>query len=308
MRELDRRHEGHALQPRAVHGTCAAGRVAGRRPRPSSPEAAEQSMEAALEQFQLADELGFDWITLAEHHYAPLSLTPNPMVMAGAVSQRVRRAKIALLGANLAEPQPGARRRGVRDGRRPDRWAPVAGLLRGTATEYVTYGTNPAESRERFEEALRSSLRAWTEPQPFGWLGRYYEYRTIRSGRARCSSRTRRSSCPARARSRASSRPATACTWVSRSPRCRWPARRRATTGEQARPRRGGSRRATTCSTGCPSTWPRRTRRPSTISGRRRPRRGPPRTASHRAVGEAVARAGYYGRDAAAQRGRLRGA
>ena len=62
-----------------------------------APEAAEQSMDAAFEQFQLADALGFDWITLAEHHYAPLSLTPNPMVMAGAVSQRVRRAKIALL-------------------------------------------------------------------------------------------------------------------------------------------------------------------------------------------------------------------
>ncbi len=55
----------------------------------------------------------------------------------------------------------------------------VAGMLRGTATEYVTYGTNPAESRERFEEALQLILRAWTEPQPFGWLGRFYEYRTV---------------------------------------------------------------------------------------------------------------------------------
>jgi len=29
-----------------------------------SPEAAEQSMDAAFEQFRLADELGFDWITV----------------------------------------------------------------------------------------------------------------------------------------------------------------------------------------------------------------------------------------------------
>jgi alkanesulfonate monooxygenase SsuD/methylene tetrahydromethanopterin reductase-like flavin-dependent oxidoreductase (luciferase family) len=55
----------------------------------------------------------------------------------------------------------------------------VAGMLRGTSNEYVTYGVNPAESRERFVEALRLIVRAWTEPQPFGWLGRHYEYRTV---------------------------------------------------------------------------------------------------------------------------------
>jgi len=43
----------------------------------------------------------------------------------------------------------------------------------------VTYNVNPAESRDRFEEALRLIVQAWTEPQPFGWQGRYYEYRTI---------------------------------------------------------------------------------------------------------------------------------
>jgi len=35
-----------------------------------SAGAALESMEAGLEQFLLADELGFDWITLAEHHQA----------------------------------------------------------------------------------------------------------------------------------------------------------------------------------------------------------------------------------------------
>jgi len=58
-------------------------------------------MQASLEQFELADQLGFDWVTVAEHHFAPMSLTPNPMVMAGALTQRVKRAKIALLGSNI---------------------------------------------------------------------------------------------------------------------------------------------------------------------------------------------------------------
>src|SRR5262249_58872688 len=52
-------------------------------------------------------------------------------------------------------------------------------MLPGTATEHVPCGVTPAESRERFMEALALIVRAWTEPQPFGWLGRYYEYRTI---------------------------------------------------------------------------------------------------------------------------------
>src|SRR3984893_4154032 len=66
-----------------------------------SAEVAERSMDTSLEQFELADQLGFDWVTLAEHHFAPMSMTPNPMVMAGALTQRVKNAKIALLGANI---------------------------------------------------------------------------------------------------------------------------------------------------------------------------------------------------------------
>jgi alkanesulfonate monooxygenase SsuD/methylene tetrahydromethanopterin reductase-like flavin-dependent oxidoreductase (luciferase family) len=55
----------------------------------------------------------------------------------------------------------------------------VAGMLRGTPNEYVTYDVNPAESRGRFEEAMALIVRAWTEPQPFGWQGRYFRFRDI---------------------------------------------------------------------------------------------------------------------------------
>jgi alkanesulfonate monooxygenase SsuD/methylene tetrahydromethanopterin reductase-like flavin-dependent oxidoreductase (luciferase family) len=151
-------------------------------PAPASPyssEVAQRSMDESLEQFQLADELGFDWVTVAEHHYSPFSLTPNPMILAGAMTQRVKRAKIALLGANIPIQNPlrVAEEFAMLDVMTGGRI--VAGMLRGTANEYVTYGTNPAESRDRFAEALKLIVRAWTEPQPFGWQGRYYEYRAI---------------------------------------------------------------------------------------------------------------------------------
>jgi alkanesulfonate monooxygenase SsuD/methylene tetrahydromethanopterin reductase-like flavin-dependent oxidoreductase (luciferase family) len=144
-----------------------------------SSEVAQASMERALDNFELADQLGFDWVSVAEHHYAPGSLTPNPMVMAAAAAQRVKRAKIALLGSTIPIQNPVrvAEELAMLDTLSGGRL--VAGMLRGTSNEYVTYGVNPAESRERFVEALKLIIRAWTEPQPFGWLGRYYEYRTI---------------------------------------------------------------------------------------------------------------------------------
>lgn len=144
-----------------------------------SDEVAEESMALSLEQFQLADECGFDWVTLAEHHFAPLSLTPNPMVLAGAVAQRVKQAKIALLGMNIPTINPirTAEEFALLDVMSGGRV--VAGMLRGTSNEYVTYNVNPAESQERFAEALQLIVKAWTEPQPFGWMGRYFEFRAV---------------------------------------------------------------------------------------------------------------------------------
>ena len=82
------------------------------------PETARASMQAALEQFRLADEVGFDWVTVAEHHFGPIGLTPNPMIFAGVLTQVVKRAKIEKKGAWLTIPSPppfrpaGRRRRG----------------------------------------------------------------------------------------------------------------------------------------------------------------------------------------------------
>ena len=144
-----------------------------------SSEAAVRSMQTTFDQFRCADEFGFDWVTVAEHHYSGFSLTPNPMVMAGALSQIVRRAKIAVLGPTLPilNPVRVAEEFAMLDTMSGGRL--VAGMMRGTPNEYVTYNINPAESRERFAEALHLIRRTWTETRPFGWLGRYYQYRMI---------------------------------------------------------------------------------------------------------------------------------
>jgi len=144
-----------------------------------STDIAHASMNLTLAQAKLADEVGFDWISVAEHHFAPFSVTPNPMVMAGAMSQVVKRAKIALLGPDLPilNPLRVAEELAMLDTMTNGRI--VAGLLRGTPNEYVTYNVNPNESRDRFSEAVQLIRKCWTETQPFGWQGRYYEYRSI---------------------------------------------------------------------------------------------------------------------------------
>ena len=144
-----------------------------------SAEWAERSMNRTLEQFQLGDEVGFDWVTVAEHHFAPFSMTPNPMVMAAALNKVVKRAKIAILGPDIPilDPVRVAEELAMVDTLTGGRV--IAGLMRGSPNEYVTYNINPAESRGRFEEALQIIRMAWQEPQPFGWQGRFYEYRSI---------------------------------------------------------------------------------------------------------------------------------
>ena len=89
------------------------------------PERGQQTLRNALDVAERADALGFDWISCAEHHYSPFALSPTPMLLASAISERVHRARIA------------------------------------------------------FTEALELIRAAWTEPQPFGWQGRYYQFGTV---------------------------------------------------------------------------------------------------------------------------------
>ncbi len=143
------------------------------------PEIGERSFQNAIKQAVVAEQLGFDGISVAEHHYAAIPMNPNPMVMAGALSQRLQRVKIALLGPTipLTNPVRVAEEFAMVDNLTGGRL--VAGMLRGTPNEFATYGINPDETRAQYEEGIELILKALTEPQPFGWQGRHYQYRTI---------------------------------------------------------------------------------------------------------------------------------
>lgn len=55
----------------------------------------------------------------------------------------------------------------------------VVGFLRGTVNEDQTFSVNPTETRGRSLESMELILKALTEPQPFGWEGRFYQFRTV---------------------------------------------------------------------------------------------------------------------------------
>jgi alkanesulfonate monooxygenase SsuD/methylene tetrahydromethanopterin reductase-like flavin-dependent oxidoreductase (luciferase family) len=52
----------------------------------------------------------------------------------------------------------------------------IAGFVRGIGAEYHSWGANPAHSHARFLEAHDLIVRAWTEPGPFHFEGRYYDF------------------------------------------------------------------------------------------------------------------------------------
>ena len=142
-------------------------------------EAGEQSYRGMVERIRYVEELGFDWISVAEHHYSPHRLTPAPVVSAAHLAAYSQKIKIAVLGPIVSQSNPVqvAENLAMLDNLMPDRL--VVGLLRGTTGEYLSYGLNPTEARERTTEAMELILKAWTEPQPFGWQGRHFQFRTV---------------------------------------------------------------------------------------------------------------------------------
>jgi alkanesulfonate monooxygenase SsuD/methylene tetrahydromethanopterin reductase-like flavin-dependent oxidoreductase (luciferase family) len=142
-------------------------------------ETASRSMKMTLESCRRAEALGFDWISLSEHHYAPMMLTPNPLVMAGAVSQVTKSCKIALLGPllPLANPVRVAEEIAMLDSISGGRV--VVLFLRGTPSEHHVYGDVAEHSRAMTQEGIDLILKAWTSEEPFAWEGEHFQFPTV---------------------------------------------------------------------------------------------------------------------------------
>jgi alkanesulfonate monooxygenase SsuD/methylene tetrahydromethanopterin reductase-like flavin-dependent oxidoreductase (luciferase family) len=143
------------------------------------PEAGARAYRGMIERLAYVEELGFDWVSVSEHHYSPRILSPSPIVSAAFIAAQLRKLTIAMLGPIVPHSNPVrvAEELAMLDTMAEGRL--VVGLLRGTANEAMTYDLNPQEARERTDEGMELILKAWTEPHPFGWQGRHFQYRTV---------------------------------------------------------------------------------------------------------------------------------
>jgi alkanesulfonate monooxygenase SsuD/methylene tetrahydromethanopterin reductase-like flavin-dependent oxidoreductase (luciferase family) len=128
-----------------------------------------------LDELEYAEELGFDAISVNEHHQTAYGLMPSPIVTASALARRTRRIRIAILGSALPlreHPLMVAEEHAMIDVLSGGRL--ISGFVRGIGAEYHTFGVNPTFSHDRFHEAHDLIVRAWTEPGPFAFQGRHY--------------------------------------------------------------------------------------------------------------------------------------
>jgi alkanesulfonate monooxygenase SsuD/methylene tetrahydromethanopterin reductase-like flavin-dependent oxidoreductase (luciferase family) len=142
------------------------------------PQLASQSMQRSIDMCARAESVGFDWISVSEHHYAPYIMTPNPMVMAAAISQVVKKAKIALLGPllPLSNPIRVAEEVAMLDSLSGGRV--IVLFLRGTPNEQKTFDTT-GDTRGMTQEGIDLIRKAWTHTEPFAWNGEHYNFSTV---------------------------------------------------------------------------------------------------------------------------------
>jgi alkanesulfonate monooxygenase SsuD/methylene tetrahydromethanopterin reductase-like flavin-dependent oxidoreductase (luciferase family) len=133
-----------------------------------------------LDELEYADQLGFDGVCVNEHHQNAYGLMPQPGVMAGALARRTKKVKIAILGRALPllnNPLTVAEEFAMVDNITEGRF--IAGFVRGIGAEYHAWSSNPADSHDRFHEAHDLILRAWTEPGPFAFEGKHYQFEYV---------------------------------------------------------------------------------------------------------------------------------
>ncbi len=134
-----------------------------------------------MDELEFAAEVGFDGICVNEHHANGYGLMPSPNLIAASLARRTRDAAIVVMGNSLALYNPPTRvaeEMAMLDCISGGRL--VAGFPVGTPMDTCfAYGQNPSMLRARYHEAHDLILRAWTEPGPFVFNGRFNKLRYV---------------------------------------------------------------------------------------------------------------------------------
>jgi alkanesulfonate monooxygenase SsuD/methylene tetrahydromethanopterin reductase-like flavin-dependent oxidoreductase (luciferase family) len=145
------------------------------------PVRGHQIYNEYLDELEYAAEVGFDGICVNEHHQNAYGLMPSPNLMAATLARRAPNVGIVVLGDSLALYNPPTRvaeefaMLDVISGGRL-----VAGFPVGTSmdTNYG-YGQVPVTLRDKYREAHDLIVRAWTDPEPFAFNGKFTQLRYV---------------------------------------------------------------------------------------------------------------------------------
>jgi len=144
------------------------------------PERAAELFARYHREFQMAEEIGFDAILVNEHHNAPAAMSPLPNVSATVLAKITSRVKI-FIGGNIlpinGNPVRLAEELAMIDLISKGRL--ISGFVRGGAVESLAHTTNTLHNRDMFTEAHDLIVKTWTQPGPFVWEGKYYDYRCV---------------------------------------------------------------------------------------------------------------------------------
>src|SRR5216684_5075862 len=140
------------------------------------PEVAAETYQDHIEQFQLCEEVGFDGISLNEHHGSPYGLDNSPNVFLSYIARATSKIKLTMLGNLLplhAHPLRVAEELAMLDVITRGRL--IAGFVRGIPREHLVYSVPLSESKARFDEALEVIFGAW-KSDVFSHHGRFFNY------------------------------------------------------------------------------------------------------------------------------------
>src|SRR4051794_4898724 len=145
------------------------------------PRRAHHMYNDFMDELEQAADCGYDAICVNEHHSNGYGLMPSPNLIASALARRTTQVPICVMGNSLALYNPPTRvaeEFAMLDCLSGGRL--VAGFPVGTPMDTCfAYGQNPSQLRDRYLEAHDLVMRAWTEPEPFTFHGRYNQQRYV---------------------------------------------------------------------------------------------------------------------------------
>jgi alkanesulfonate monooxygenase SsuD/methylene tetrahydromethanopterin reductase-like flavin-dependent oxidoreductase (luciferase family) len=140
---------------------------------PRLPRTVPELYGQVMRQCELAETLGYDTFFCAEHHFHEYGVVPDPAVMLSALAQRTKRIRLgtAISILTFHDPRRIAETYSMLDMMSGGRL--VFGVGSGyLAHEFVGYGIDPKEKRDRFNEALDIAQRLMAG-ETLAYKGRY---------------------------------------------------------------------------------------------------------------------------------------